>query len=134
MNKLFVFSLSFILASCASTTQFQGYPNLDEIKTPTAVIHVVRANSAWGSAITAPVYVDRYLIGRIGPGGHIKIRVPVGRVHVTSTTADAVLQTVRDEAYFLDVSMPGQIWIYAPDFNVTIINKQRAREILGHEP
>lgn len=134
MNKLFVFLLPFILASCASTTQFQGYPNLDEKNTPTAVIHIVRENSAFGAAITAPVYVDRYLIGRIGPGGHIKTRVPVGRVNVTSTTADVVLQTVRDKDYFLDVSMPGQMWLYAPDFNVTIINKQRAIEILGYEP
>jgi len=134
MNKLFVSLLSFILASCASTTKFQDYPSLDEKNTPTAVIHVIRKNSAFGAAVTAPVYVDRYLIGRIGPGGHIKTWVPVGRVNVTSTTADVVLHTVRDKDYFLEVSMPGQMWLYAPDFNVTIINKQRAIEILGYEP
>ena len=93
MNNLNVLLLPFLLASCASTTHFQTYPNLDAPNTPSAVVHVVRPNSAFGAAITARVYVDRFLIGRIGPSGHLKTRVPVGRVHVTSTTADAMLQT-----------------------------------------
>lgn len=134
VNNLNVLLLSFLLASCASTTHFQTYPNLDAPNTPSAVVYVVRPNRAFGAAITAPVYVDRFLIGRIGPGGHLKTRVPVGRVHVTSTTADAVLQTERGAIYFLEVSMPAQMWFYAPDFNVTVIDKRRAREILGYDP
>ena len=55
-------------------------------------------------------------------------------MHVTSTTADAVLQTERGAIYFLEVSMPAQMWFYAPDFNVTVIDKRRAREILGYDP
>lgn len=87
-----------------------------------------------GGAITAPVYVDRYLIGRIGPGGHLTTRVPVGRVFVTSTTADVVLQTERDATYFIEVSGPLQMWVVTPDFNATLITRVRARQILGHDP
>ena len=133
MIKLIVL-VSFLLTACASTTQFQSYPNLDTENTPTATIHVVRSNSAFGSAITAPVFVDRYRIGGIGPGGYLKTRVPVGRVHVTSTTADAVVQTEKNSQYFFEVSMPGQVWMYAPDFNISAIDRRRAIEVLGFDP
>lgn len=132
MDRLIVL-LCFILTACASTTQFQSYPDLDP-GTPAATIHVIRSNHAFGGAITAPVYVDRYLIGRIGPGGHLKTRVPVGRIHVTSTTGDAIIQTEKNSEYFFEVSMPGQAWLYAPDFNVSPIKKHRAREILSYDP
>ncbi|PUA17298.1 hypothetical protein [Glaciimonas sp. PCH181] len=132
MNRLIVL-LCFILNACASTTQFQSYPDLDP-STPTATIHVVRSNSAFGAAITAPVYVDRYLIGRIGPGGYLKTLVPIGRIHVTSTTGDSIIQTEKNSEYFFEVSMPGQVWLYAPDFNIFPINKNRAQEILSYDP
>jgi hypothetical protein len=125
--------LCFLLASCAGTTQFQQYPALDMANTPTAVVHVVRAKSLWGCGVTAPVYVDHYLIGRIGPGGYLRVRVPVGRVAVTSTTADIILQTEQDKNYYIEVSMPVQTWFYAPDFNISLIDRNRAREILGRE-
>jgi len=133
MKHLSIMLLCFLLASCAVTTQYQQYPALDPSNTPTAVIHVVRANSPIGLVITAPVYVDRYLIGRVGPGGHITTRVPVGRVFITSTTADIVLNTERDKSYFFEVTTPVQLWIVTPDFNVTAITRDRAREILGYD-
>jgi hypothetical protein len=127
-----LFSL-FLLSACAVTTKFQGYPALTA-NAPTAIIHVVRSNNTFGGAITAPVYIDRYLIGRIGPGGHLATRVPVGRVHVTSTTGDAVIQTEKDGEYYVEVSMPVQSWFYAPDFNIVAINKQRAMEFMRSAP
>ena len=133
MNKLVIF-LCLLLPACASTTKFQGYPNLNTASTQTATIHVIRSNSAFGAAITAPVYIDRYLIGRIGPGGYLTTQVPVGRVHVTSTTADAVIETKQNSQYYFEVSMPGQMWLYAPDFNVIEIELSRAVEVLGFDP
>ena len=66
-----------------------------------------------GAALTAPVYVDRYLIGRIGPGGHITTKVPIGRVHVTSTTADSVVETTPGGLYFFEITVPFEMWLYA---------------------
>ncbi len=123
-----------VLTACAGTTQFQGYPDLDPRTTPTATIHVIRENSIFGNGVTAPVYVDRYLIGRLGPGGHLATRVPVGRVHVTSTTADVVIQTEKDTEYFFQVSMPAQLWLYAPSFDISEIKKQAAGQLVRHDP
>ena len=126
--------LCLLLSACAGTTQFQSYPSRNPANTSTATVHVVRSNSAFGAAITAPVYVDRFLIGRIGPGGRLTVQVPVGQVHITSTTADAVVQTKENSHYYFEVSMPVQIWAYAPDFNVIEIDRIRAVEVLGFDP
>jgi hypothetical protein len=126
--------VSFLLTSCASTNQYQSYPNLNAEKTPTATVHVVRSISVVGLAMTAPVFIDRYRIGSIGPGGYLKTQVPLGRVHVTSTTADVMVQTENNSQYFFEVSMPAQVWLYAPDFNVFAIDRGRAIEILGFDP
>jgi hypothetical protein len=49
---------------------------------------------------------------------------------VTSTTGDVVIQTEKDGEYYVEVSMPAQAWLYAPDFNVVAINKQRAQAFM----
>jgi len=118
-----------LLAGCVSTTKFQEYPDLGPAGSPTAVVHVVRQNAAFGSAVTAPVYVNRYLIGELGPGGQLRTRVPVGRVHVTSTTADAIVQAEAGGEYFFELSMPMQIWGYRPDFIVNKIDHRRAQAL-----
>jgi hypothetical protein len=122
--------LAAALLGCADTTKYQDYPEIGPANGPTAIVHVVRESGVFGSAITAPVYVNRYLIGRIGPGGHLRTRVPVGRVHVTSTTADAVVQAEADSEYFFELSMPVQLWAYNPEFVVVKIDRRRA-EALG---
>jgi hypothetical protein len=118
------------LLGCADTTKYQDYPEIGPANSPSAVVHVVRESGVFGSAITAPVYVNRILIGRIGPGGHLRTRVPVGRVHVTSTTADAVIQAEANTEYFFELSMPVQIWAFNTDFVVVKIDRRRA-EALG---
>ncbi len=133
MNRL-ISLLCLLLSACAGTTQFQSYPGRNPASTSTATVHVVRSNSAFGAAINAPVYVDRFLIGRIGPGGLLTVQVPVGQVHVTSTTADAVVQAKENNHYYFEVSMPAQMWFYAPDFNVIEIDRSRAVEVLGFDP
>jgi hypothetical protein len=130
MNKIVVL-LCFLLSACAGTTKFQNYPDLPSSGS-TATIHVVRPNSGFGAALTAPVYVDRYLIGRIGPGGYLTTKVPVGKVHVTSTTGDVIVRTEANKEYFFEVSMPVQGWLYAPDFNISQVQKQQARAVIGN--
>ncbi len=126
MKTLITAAVAAVLcAGCASSSQFQKYPGLDESNTPTATVHVSRTNSVWGAGITAPVYVNRYLIGRLGPGGALTVRVPVGRVDVTSSAGDVVLQTVEGESYYLSVNMPPQVWFYAPDFDMRLVDNQK---------
>jgi hypothetical protein len=129
--KKIIALLCVVLSGCAGTTKFQNHPDVAS-GAQAATIHVVRANSAFGAALTAPVYVDRYLIGRIGPGGYLTTKVPVGRVHVTSTTGDVIVRTEPNAEYFFEVSMPVQGWLYAPDFNVVQIKKQQASAIIGN--
>lgn len=130
MKKLAVL-LCVFLSACAGTTKFQDHPGI-AAGGQTATIHVFRPNSAIGAAITAPVYVDRYLVGHIGPGGALTTKVPVGRVHVTSTTSDAIVQTEANREYFFEVAMPVQGWLYAPDFTVVQIKKPQASAIPGN--
>ena len=36
-----------------------------------AKIYILRPSSLWGSAITAPIYVNNHYIGKIGNGGQL---------------------------------------------------------------
>ncbi len=126
-----VVSAGVLLTGCASTTKYQDYPDQAAMHETASTVHVVRESSVVGSALTAPVYVNKYLIGRIGPGGHLKVKVPTGRIHVTSTTADSVVDAEARGEYFFEVTMPLQGWLYAPDFIVTRIDRRRAMEVIG---
>lgn len=132
--KIIGISWAFLfLASCAGTTKYQSYPSLDPNTTPTALVHIVRSDSPFGSAITAPVYIDRYLIGRLGPGGHISTRVPVGDVFLASTTAGILIKTEIGKSYFYEVTMPVQMWLTSPDFNIKEITRIQSKEIIGYD-
>jgi hypothetical protein len=133
MFRLFIL-LSVLIAGCAPTSQFQAYPG-DLANKDSATIHVVRENSMFGAMITAPVYVDKFLLGRIGPGGYLKTSIPTGRVHLTSTTADVIIDAKKGAEYFFEVSMPMQMWFYAPDFDIAAIDRERAKQFrseIGH--
>jgi len=67
------------------------------------MVHIGRANHFTGAALVAPVYVDRYLVGRVGPGGKISTPIPLGEVHITSTASDAVIHAERGAEYFFEV-------------------------------
>lgn len=127
--KMAVLAAGLMLAGCAGTTQFQSYPGLNAAR-GTAVVHVVRANAAWAAAESAPVYVDRYLIGRIGPGGRVSTPVPVGQVHVTSMAADTIINAQSGGEYFFEVSSSAR----EPFFDVAPISRERAQEIAGRIP
>jgi hypothetical protein len=131
ITLLGLFSIVVFLNGCASTTKYQDYPLLGATSDATATVNVVRAHSHFGSAVSAPVYVNKYLIGRIGPGGHLKVKVPTGQLHVTSTTADAVVNAKAMSEYYFEVAMPFQGWLYAPDFTVTRVDRRRVEELIG---
>ena len=94
------------------------------------MVHVARANRFTGAALVAPVYVDRYLVGRLGPGGKITTPVPVGEVHITSTASDAVINAERGAEYFFEVIGRFEPWILnTPPFDITSISRERATEL-----
>lgn len=125
------FALFFFLSACASTKQYQQYPSDAALTGNEPTLHVVRKNSALGSAIPAPVFVNKYLLGRIGPGGHLETKIPVGQVSVSSTTSDVIIYSRAGEHYFVEVSMPLQIWLLTPDFEVKSISPEEAQPIIS---
>ena len=124
-------AIGLLAAGCAYTTTFQAYPGLDTAK-GAATVHVVRAQVGFGSAVSVPVYVDQFLIGRIGPGGVISTPVPVGRVYVTSMAADTILDTEPGSEYFFEDDIPVQVSVSGPGITtLTQISRERALEIAG---
>lgn len=117
-------TITLLLSACASTVKYQEPKLIITESNNTATLHVIRKNSAWGAAIPAPVYVDKTLIGRIGPGGRLDVKIPEGRSAVSSTTSDVILDAKPGMEYFIEVSMPMQVWLMTPNFDVKIIEKQ----------
>jgi hypothetical protein len=127
-----VISLVILLSSCASTRQFHQYPDVESYGSNTAFIHFIRENSAYGSAIAAPVYVDGYQIGRIGPGGHLATNVPAKKIVISSTDSSTILNAEIGKVYYFEISMPPQMWIATPGFDVYQISDRHA-EKLGYK-
>ena len=118
-----------ILAGCASTKQFHQYPDIESYGSNTAFIHFIRGNSAFGSAIAAPVYVDGHQIGRIGPGGHLATNVPAKSITISSTDSSVLLKAETGNVYYFEISMPTQMWLATPGFDVFQTNERRANKL-----
>lgn len=97
-----------IIAGCASTTQYHQYPGVESYRSNVAILHVVRAGMGAGGAITAPVYVDGHLIGRIGPGGRLTTKVPPKAISISSTTSSVVLNAKAGMEYYYEISMTAE--------------------------
>ena len=123
-------ALLVLVAGCASTVKYSDPSFVDLAEEDGATLHVSRPNSAWGSAIRTPVYVNNELIGRIGPGGHIETAIPTGRVSVSVTTSDYILEAEQNAEYFLKITMPAQMWLMTPSFNIELIDKTEGTNVV----
>lgn len=132
MKTTGVMVLAVLLGACASTQQLQQYPG-NRLSGQDATLYVVRKNSIWGGALAAPIYVHKYLLGRIGPGGRLETKIPLGPVSVSSTTSDIIFHARPGEEYFVEVSMPAQIWWFTPDFELRQIGHEEASSIVHKE-
>ena len=74
--------------------------------------------------------VNNELVGRIGPGGHIETAVPAGRVSVSVTTSDVVLDAEQNAEYFVKVTMPAQVWLMTPSFEIEQIDKTEGASLV----
>ena len=118
-----------LLSGCATTAPQPAPPLSAQATAESATIHVVRENGPWGAAIGAPVFVNGALIGRLGPGGHLQARVQPGKVSVSSTKRDLVIDAAPSSEYYVQVSVPVQLWLITPSFNLTLIDKAAADAI-----
>ena len=122
--------LTMLLMSCASTKQYHQYPNVESYGANTAVLHIIRKNTADGSALGAPVNVDDYQIGRIGPGGHLATRIPAKTVSVSSTNNSVIINADAGKEYIVEVFTPGRLWVVTPaGFDVHQTNKRRMKKL-----
>jgi hypothetical protein len=117
-NTLLIdFAMCALVAGCAGTSQYQGAS--EPINGPSATVHVTRGFGP-GTAISAPVYVNNNLIGKIGPGGELFSPVPVGALRVRSTSNTVSLQAAAGAIYAFEVSLPLQLWLAEPDFEIRV--------------
>ena len=122
--------LAMLLASCASTKQYRQYPNIASYGVETAVLHIIRKNTADGSALGAPVNIDDHLIGRIGPGGHLATRIPARDTSVSSTNNTVVINAAAGKEYFVEIFTPGRLWLVTPaGFDVHQTNERRMKKL-----
>jgi hypothetical protein len=122
--------LAMLLASCASTKQYHQYPNVESYGAETAVLHIIRKNTADGSALGAPVNIDGFLIGRIGPGGHLVTRIPARSISISSTNNTVVINADASKEYFVEIFTPGRLWLVTPaGFDVHQTNERRMKKL-----
>ena len=122
--------LAMLLAACASTNQYRQYPNVASYGAETAVLHIIRKNTADGSALGAPVNIDDHLIGRIGPGGHLATRIPTGNISVSSTNNSVSINAHAGEQYIVEIFTPGRLWIVTfAGFDVHQTNDRRMKKL-----
>jgi hypothetical protein len=94
-----------------------------------ALVHFVRSNSPYGSAIAAPVEVDGYLAGKIGPGDSLTIKVPAKEVSISTTKGRIVLNAMKGYEYFFKIHLPFHGLIAMDEFEISAINEKQAREL-----
>ena len=129
LRRLVTLIFSILCASCASTTQHQAHPDLTSYGSDFAIVHFVRSNSFYGAAIAAPVEVDDYLIGSIGPGDSLTIKVPAKEVSVSTTKSRIVLDAEKGFEYFFKIHLPFHGIIAFDEFEISAIDKKQAREL-----
>jgi hypothetical protein len=116
--------LALLLTACS--TEVYRAPELHNATSDkTAALHVIRKASPWGAIIPAPVYVDHVLIGKIASGGQLDLLIPEGKRSVLSTTNEVTIDAKSGMEYYVEVTMPVQIWLVNPDFDVSIIDKPK---------
>lgn len=122
--RILTLIVTLLFTACASTVKYQE-PKLNNAESKnTATLHVIRKSSAWGAAIPAPIYIDKTLIGRIGPGSWLDVKIPEGKSAISSTTTDVIIDAKSGMEYFVEASMPTQVWLFTPDFDVRIVEKR----------
>ncbi len=111
-----------ILSGCAGTLVYDDHP-IATGSAGVATLHIMRSNSVWGASIRTPVYVNNQLIGRLGPGGHMQIKIPAGRNSISVTTSDIIIDAKEGTSYYAKVTIPLQIWWMTPSFNIKQMDK-----------
>ena len=111
-----------IFTGCATTLVYDDYPIVNGSE-GAATLSIVRPNNLWGASIRTPVYINNQLIGRIGPGGRIQVKIPAGRNSVSVTTSDIIIYAKEGSSYYAKVTLPFQIWWMTPSFNIRQIDK-----------
>ena len=129
MRRLATLIFSILSASCASTTQYQPHPNLPSYGSDFALVHFVRSNSFYGAAIAAPIEVDDNLIGKIGPGDSLTIKVPAKEVSISTTKNRIVLDAEKGFEYFYKIHLPFHGIIAMDEFEISAIDEKQAREL-----
>ena len=129
MRRLVALAAALLLAGCAGSQKFGDHPEI--AGKPTGAVRIARSMSAQGSAITAPIHVDRYRVGLLGPGGSISVIVPAGRRLISSTMGDVPFEIRPGATAYFEVSPPGLMWLREPDFEVQPINAERWRQLVG---
>jgi hypothetical protein len=128
MRTLPILTLA-LLSGCATTVPQPARSLPAQAAAEAATIHILRKSGPWGAAIAAPVFVNGALIGRLGPGGHLQARVQPGKVSVSSTKRDLVIDAEPSSECYVQVSVPVQLWLITPSFNLTLIDKAAADAI-----
>jgi hypothetical protein len=119
-----------LLVSCAGTKSYQHYPDIESYGANTAVLHIIRKNTADGSALGAAVNVDGHLLGRIGPGGHLVTSIPAKSVSVSSTNNSVIINADSGKEYIVEIFTPGRLWVITPaGFDVHQTNERRMKKL-----
>lgn len=101
-----------VLASCATTKQFQPFTHSTELEKTKARIYVVRPGFA-GGAVSTSVFCNDVLIGKTGGNGYLCWDVTEGKYRIGNTQlihAGATLGTAHNEDLFVINAKPGKTY------------------------
>ena len=112
MKKLFTLLFICILASCATSKQFQQFTHASVLDANKARIYVIRTGFS-GGAVSTSLFCDDVLIGKTGGNGFLCWDVEEGK-HVIGNTqlihAGATLGAAHNEDIFVINAKPGKTY------------------------
>ena len=112
MKKTLLFLIALIIASCATTKQFQNFTHNKELEKDKARVYVIRTGFS-GGAVSTSLFCDDVLIGKTGGNGFLCWDVEEGK-HVIGNTqlihAGATLGAANNEDLFVINAKPGKIY------------------------
>lgn len=126
-----------ILASCATTTQFQKFTQSTEIEKNKARIYIIRPGFK-GGAVSTSIFCNDILIGKTGGNGFLCWDVEEGKYTIGNTQlihAGSTLGSANNEDVFTINAKAGRIYYLRQyprlgGFSFEILNKEKGESYL----
>jgi len=137
MKKISILLLTILLASCATSKQFENFTHNKELKSNKARIYVIRTGFS-GGAVSTSLYCNNLLIGKTGGNGFLCWDVEEGKHTIGNTQLihnGSTLGSANNEDLFIINAKAGKTYYIKQyprfgGFSFEFLNNQEGERFL----